>query len=128
VFHATHLAARVLYDAISAQNGTRDIYRLMRAPKSRLVVPLQTVLDRLGALRGRLLGNPGWGAEHPLLNGQDDRAVFEDAFRGLSSYHTRRVLARESEVIHVDDVQLLYYYQNRLAHVPSGSGAAEAAS
>ena len=118
VFHATHLAARVLYDAISAQNGTRDVYRLMRSPKSRLVVPLQTVLDRLGALRGQLLGNPQWGAEHPLLNGQEDREVFDDAFRGLSSYHTRRVVARESDVLHVDDVQLLYYYQNRLAHVP----------
>lgn len=118
VFHATHLAARVLYDCIAQQNGTRDVYRLMRSPKSRLVVPEQTVLDRLGALRARLLAHPEWGAEHPLLNGQDDRAVFEDAFRGLSSYHTRRVLARESAVIHVDDVQLLYYYQNRTAHVP----------
>lgn len=121
VFHATHLAARVIYDAISAQNGTRDVYRLMRSPKSRLVVPIQTVLDRLGALRGQLLGNPQWGAEHPLLNGQEDREVFDDAFRGLSSYHTRRVVARESDVIHVDDVQLLYYYQNRLAHVPLAS-------
>ena len=54
-------AARVLYDAISAQNGTRDVYRLMRSPKSRLVVPLQTVLDRLGALRAQLLTVPASG-------------------------------------------------------------------
>ncbi|MEZ4360085.1 MAG: 1-acyl-sn-glycerol-3-phosphate acyltransferase [Kofleriaceae bacterium] len=123
VFHATHLGARVLYDAIAAQNGTRDVYRLMRSPKSRLAVPISAVLEGLGALRARLLGNPGWGSEHPRLSGQEDQAVFEDAFRGLSTYHTRRAVARESEMVHVDDVQLIYYYQNRLAHVPPVSAA-----
>jgi glycerol-3-phosphate O-acyltransferase len=118
VFHATHLGARVLYDAVAAQNGTRDVYRLMRSPKSRLVVPLAAVLQRLGALRAQLIGNPQWGAEHPRLGGQDEAAVFDDAFRGLSTYHSRPAVARENDMVHVDDVQLLYYYQNRLAHVP----------
>jgi glycerol-3-phosphate O-acyltransferase len=119
VFHATHLAARVLFDSIAAQNSTRDVYRLMRSPKSRLMVPLPTVLDRLRLLRVRLREHPTWGAEHPRLRGLDDQAVFEDALRGLSGYHTRRALVRENEIIHVDDLQLLYYYQNRLAHVPA---------
>lgn len=125
VFHATHLAARVLYDAIVASNGTRDVYRLMRSPKSRMVVPVQAAAERLAALRAQLVGNPQWGAEHPLLHGLDDEAVLEDALRGLSSYHTRRVAVREGSVVHVDDVQLLYYYQNRTAHVPA-PGASEA--
>lgn len=124
VFHATHLAARALYDAVVASNGTRDVYRLMRSPKSRMVVPVQVAAERLAALRAHLVGHPQWGAEHPLLSGLDDEAVLEDALRGLSSYHTRRVAVREGAVVHVDDVQLLYYYQNRMAHVPA-PGASE---
>ena len=33
VFHATHLLARVLYDELAQHAGTRDIYRLLRAPR-----------------------------------------------------------------------------------------------
>ncbi len=126
VFHATHLVARVLFDAVAAASGTRDVYRLMRSPRSRMVVPVQAALERLGALRAHLAANPQCGAEHPLLLGQENDAVLEDALRGLSSYHTRRAALREGQVIHVDDIKLLYYYQNRTAHVPA-PGAAEAA-
>src|SRR4051794_22648149 len=39
VFHSTSLVARVLYDAIAQHAGTRDIYRLLRAPQGHLEVP-----------------------------------------------------------------------------------------
>jgi hypothetical protein len=38
--------------------------------------------------------------------------------RGLSSYHTRPIVSRREQALQVDDVKLLYYYQNRTAHVP----------
>ncbi len=127
VFHATHLVARAVYDAISAAAGTRDIYRLIRLPAPQLAIAADRVADRLGRLRARIAGHPAWGAEHPLLAAQPAAAVLDDAIRGLSSYHTRPIVSRREHMLHVDDVKLLFYYQNRTAHVPVDAGDAAAA-
>ncbi|HEU4731803.1 MAG TPA: 1-acyl-sn-glycerol-3-phosphate acyltransferase [Kofleriaceae bacterium] len=119
VFHATHLVARAVFDAIAAAAGTRDIYRLMRVPPLQLAVPIDAVADALGRLRARIAATPAWGAEHPLLASQPASAVLDDAVRGLSSYHTRPIVSRRDLTLQVDDVKLLYYYQNRTAHVPA---------
>jgi glycerol-3-phosphate O-acyltransferase len=119
VFHATHLVARAVYDALAQATGTRDIYRLIRMPAAQLGVPVDTVIDQLVRLRVRLAAAPAWGAEHPMLAAQAAAAVVDDAVRGLSSYHTRPIVSRRELTLQVDDVKLLYYYQNRTAHVPA---------
>lgn len=118
VFHATHLVARAVYDAIARAAGTRDIYRLLRLPAAQLAVAGDRVAELLQRLRARLADQPAWGAEHPLLVAQPAGAVVDDAVRGLASYHTRPVVSRMGQTLHVDDVKLLYYYQNRTAHIP----------
>ena len=118
VFHATHLVARAAYDAITRQAGTRDIYRLLRMPPQQLTVAADRVVERLERLRARLAEHPEWGAEHPRLAAQPAAAVVDDAVRGLSTYHTRPIIAQRGDALQVDDVKLLYYYQNRTAHIP----------
>jgi glycerol-3-phosphate O-acyltransferase len=118
VFHATHLLSRALYDCISRNAGTRDIYRLIRAPQNQLTASLEDALTSLVSLRTRLAQTPSWGAEHPLLAPQAATAIIDDAVRGLGTYHTRPVVVRTGEQLRVDDVKLLYYYQNRTAHIP----------
>jgi glycerol-3-phosphate O-acyltransferase len=127
VLHATHLVARAVYDLIAAAAGTRDIYRLIRLPAPQLAVAVDRVVEQLGRLRARIAGNPAWGAEHPRLASQPVAAVLDDAVRGLSTYHTRPIVSRRDQALHVDDVKLLYYYQNRTAHVPPDAGAEAAA-
>ncbi|HEX4420936.1 MAG TPA: 1-acyl-sn-glycerol-3-phosphate acyltransferase [Kofleriaceae bacterium] len=118
VFHATHLAARAVYDAIARAAGTRDIYRLMRLAPGQLGVDFAIVLEQLVRLRARLADHPAWGAEHPLLVSHAAGSIIDDAVRGLSSYHTRPIVSRRDQTLQVDDVKLLYYYQNRTAHIP----------
>jgi glycerol-3-phosphate O-acyltransferase len=118
VFHATHLVARAVYDAIATAAGTRDIYRLMRRSPQQLAVGVDAVTAALVRLRARLAETPAWGAEHPRLSAQAAPAVVDDAVRGLSSYHTRPIVSRLEHTLHVEDVKVLYYYQNRTAHVP----------
>jgi glycerol-3-phosphate O-acyltransferase len=122
VFHATHLVARAVYDAIARSAGTRDIYRLLRLSPGQLAVPVDTAIDQLVRLRARIAEHPAsgtaWGAEHPLLASQAAGAVLDDAVRGLSTYHTRPIVSRKGLTLEVDDVKLLYYYQNRTAHIP----------
>jgi glycerol-3-phosphate O-acyltransferase len=119
VFHATHLVARAVYDAVARVAGTRDIYRLIRVPPRQLTVEVDAVVAQLGRLRARLADTPAWGAEHPLLAGQDASEILDDAVRGLSTYHTRPIVSRHDHTLQINDVKLLYYYQNRTAHVPA---------
>jgi len=118
VFHATHLVARAVYDAITRAAGTRDIYRLLRLSPPQLAVSVERVVELLVRLRARLAEHPAWGAEHPMLAAQPAAAVVDEAVRGLSTYHTRPIVSRSAASLQVDDVKLLYYYQNRTAHIP----------
>jgi len=119
VFHATHLVARAVYDAVTQIAGTRDIYRLIRVPPRQLTVEIDAVVHQVGRLRARLADAPAWGAEHPRIAGQDAGEIVDDAVRGLSTYHTRPIVSRHDHTLQINDVKLLYYYQNRTAHVPA---------
>jgi glycerol-3-phosphate O-acyltransferase len=121
VFHATHLVARAVYDALAELAGTRDVYRLMRRAAGESSVPIARVLELLGELRTRLSVTPAWGSEHPMLVPQAATAIVDDAVRGLTTYHTRPVLAVDGGAVRVLDVKLLFYYQNRTAHIPPPS-------
>ncbi len=123
VFHSTNLVARVLYDAIARAVGTHDVYRLLRAPIAQLGVRVSDALEGLARLRARLAAHPEFGAEHPHYTDQSDQAKLDDAIRGLGSYHTRPVVVRHGEMLQVEDVKLLYYYQNRSAHLPLEAAA-----
>jgi glycerol-3-phosphate O-acyltransferase len=118
VFHSTNLVARALYDSIAKSAGTRDIYRLLRAPAGVLGVKAADVLAELVRLRERIAQNPAWGSEHPQYVDQSAESKLDDAVKGLGTYHTRPAVVRQGDILQVDDVKLLYYYQNRTAHIP----------
>ncbi len=124
VFHSTHLLSRVLYDAICRQAGTRDVYRLLRAAPQELAVDVSTATAGIERLRARLRAEPAFGAEHPSYVQQTSAEKVDDAVRGLSTYHTRPIVERDGNALHVKDVKLLHYYQNRTAHMPAESAVA----
>jgi len=118
VYHSTNLVARALYDAVAKAAGTRDIYRLLRAPIGQLAVTRSEALANLTRLRARIAEQPAYGAEHPQYADQSDEAKLDDAVRGLGTYHANAAVKRQGDVLQVEDVKLLYYYQNRTAHIP----------
>jgi glycerol-3-phosphate O-acyltransferase len=117
VLHATHLAARALWDYVTAAAGTRDVYRVLRLPGSLRVVPHAEACAALTRLIARVEHDPGAGRLHPDLVGRPAPEVLADAVAALSSYHTRPVVERRGDLIVVGDASLLFYYQNRTAHV-----------
>jgi glycerol-3-phosphate O-acyltransferase len=120
VFHSTQLVARAMYDAIAKNAGTRDIYRLLRAPQGHLEVPYETAIEEIVKLRARLAAHPEYGSEHPLYTEQSAADKLDTGVKGLSTYHTRAAVVRAANgsMLQVKDVKLLYYYQNRTAHIP----------
>ena len=79
---------------------------------------MATAIAGVDRLRQRLREHPEWGAEHPHFTEQASDAKVEDAIRGLATYHTRPIVERGGDTLHIQDVKLLYYYQNRTAHIP----------
>jgi glycerol-3-phosphate O-acyltransferase len=118
VFHSTHLLARVLYDELARRAGTRDIYRLLRLPAVHCGVPRAVAIEGVTRLRARLLETPMWGAEHPGFTHQSSEDKVDDAVKGLSTFHTRTIVEARGDSLQVEDMKLLYYYQNRTTHLP----------
>ena len=118
VFHSTHLVARVLFDALATRAGTRDIYRLLRLAPPQLAIPRTEALAAIDRLRARIAGNPAFGAEHPDFLDQSTADKLSDGVKALSTFHTRVAVADRGDTLQVDDLKLLYYYQNRTAHIP----------
>ena len=117
VFHATHLLARVVYDAVCAAAGTRDIYKLLRRPPGD-EVPVADAIRGVGALRERIVADAAAGHLHQRVAQAGDAAIVDDAVRGLEGYHRHAVVERRGEHLRVGDLKLIYYYQNRTAHLP----------
>jgi len=117
VLHGTHLAARALWDHVTAAVGSRDIYRVLRAPGSLLVVPYDRAVAGVSALMLRVAGDRDAGRLHHDVAGHPPDQVLDDAVRGLGTYHTRPVVERHGDLIAVREPRLLYYYQNRTAHI-----------
>ncbi len=123
VFHATHLAARAIYDRACAQAGTRDIYRLLRAPQSLLVASAADIATAIDELRRRIAGEPAYGRLHAQIASASGAEILDDAVAALGAYHTRPVVRRHGDQVAASDVKLLFYYQNRTHHIPAAIAA-----
>lgn len=118
VFQSTHLVARALYDAVATRARTRDIYRLLRAAPGVCTVPAAQVRDAVERLRARIEAEPAWGVLGPQAAQGAVDDILADALRALVSYHTHPVAVGHGDHIHVESMKLLFYYQNRTAHIP----------
>jgi glycerol-3-phosphate O-acyltransferase len=117
VLHSTHLAARVLWDYVTRSAGTRDVYRVLRVPGSLMLVPRDQTIAALETLLDRVARDPAHGRLHHAIAGQRAEDVLDDAVSGLSTYHTRPVVERHGDNLAIGDPKLLFYYQNRTAHL-----------
>lgn len=118
VFLPTQIIARVLMDEMCLRAGERDIYRLLRCPSDARLIPIERVRAGVDRLRERVLAEPSFGSLHPRVAQGSVTQIVDDALRALTTYHTRPVIRRAPEQVSIEDVKLLFYYQNRLAHIP----------
>ena len=123
VYMATHLVATVLWERVCAQAGVRDPFRVLR-----MADPQQVSTELLAAgvdrLRDRIRGaNGAWGrldkrsAERPAMG------VVDDALRSFTAYHSRPVAERRGGAVVPTSLRLVYYYRNRMAHLPDAAVA-----
>lgn len=118
VFMPTQLVCRVLFDRVAERARTRDVYRLLRLSESP-EVPFSVLCDdveRWQKILAELEGQGGLPERVARLRPGD---VVDEALAAFRSYHHRPVAERVGERVVVRDLRLLFYYQNRMAHVDS---------
>ncbi|MEM9489477.1 MAG: 1-acyl-sn-glycerol-3-phosphate acyltransferase [Myxococcota bacterium] len=121
---ATHIVSRAIFDELSAQVGTRDIYRLLRMSGDATRLSVARVCAAVGRLCKRIRSQPALGVLSEAVDGMPPAVVVGEALISLNTYHTRAVIVRHGDHLQAQGLRLLYYYQNRLSHVPCENGGA----
>jgi len=115
---STHAAAFAALAAMRRRHPQYDLYRVLRTAGPEHAVPRAELLVDLGALLERLrrLREQGGIVLAPDLDHAGPAEVLDKALEHFSSFHEGEALKAGPEGIHTDNMKLLYYYRNRLAH------------
>lgn len=114
---STHVAGFALFEMLKAANPGIDLYRLLRFEgEGRLisvadaVAGIERVISRLLELNAAGKVKLG-GSVRP---GECGREVLYKAMNFFGMYHTKPVVVRKGDSVKLVDLNLLYYYHNRL--------------
>jgi glycerol-3-phosphate O-acyltransferase len=121
VLMPTNLVARALFDRLAERHRTRDVYKLLRAEQGE--VPIEEIRADLGRLRGALARHPELGAVASRWADARPGDLIDAALRMFAGYHAHKVVEREGDRLVAHDLRLLFYYQNRTAHISDGAVA-----
>jgi glycerol-3-phosphate O-acyltransferase len=116
VFMPTQLVSRALFDRVTERARTRDVYRLLRLSESP-EVPLRVLIGDVARWQKTFAERGEEGRLPERVAGMPAEHVVGEALHAFRSYHHRPVAERVGDAVVVGDMRLLFYYQNRLAHI-----------
>ncbi|MCB9729717.1 MAG: 1-acyl-sn-glycerol-3-phosphate acyltransferase [Deltaproteobacteria bacterium] len=114
---ATNLVAFTLFEHLKARHPTMDLYRLLRTGGDGTGVEMGVFAERVRAVAvaARELADAGeLHVTDAVAEGNPARLV-GSALRHYGSYHRNPVITRRGDRVFAGDMNLLYYYHNRLA-------------
>lgn len=112
----SHLVAFSLFQVLRKQYPQLDLFRFLRLTRAQRIVPMDRFYEeaekqyqvvRRAADQGRL------HLSGPLMCG-DVKIWAEEGIRQLGLFHDVKVAKIDEDTITTDDMNLLYYYRNRL--------------
>jgi glycerol-3-phosphate O-acyltransferase len=119
---ATHLAAWVGWRSLEIRSGSRDPFRVIRAPYEARVIPRATFVERLTLALGQVIDGARagrWQTDLPA----SPIAVLDQALDRFGRYHKTRALRAEGDDVVVEDPKLALYYANRVVFAQLDVGA-----
>lgn len=116
IIMCTHLVAFTIFELLKKHNPQYDLYRLLRIGDrenhllfrevSEMTEKILTILRKMASMGNIELDDQ--------LEKSDVSAIIDEALRHFRSYHTRVVLFRRGDQIYPNDLNVLFYYHNRL--------------
>ena len=117
VFMSTVMLSRAVYQAAKDRFRTDDIYRILRVSTTSDTYSFDEVLRAMDRFRSTVSTHPEFGKIDSKWDGQSSESIALQALRLFKEYHTQKVCYRVGDDLRVSSMDLIYYYQNRAAHV-----------
>lgn len=113
----SHLVAFAFFETLRKQYPGLDLYRILRISLAQRSLPYENFLAEAEGFHQRLreLADSGRLYLSEELTTSDTRAWVEDGIRNLGLLHDAAVIKVRDGVIFSEDMNLLYYYRNRLS-------------
>lgn len=113
----SHLAAFAFFESLRKRYPDYDLYRFLRMSLAQRTVPWEEFLLEAEGTHRKILESADRGLFYvtPELRTSDTKAWLKDGIRNLGLFHGNAVLKRGEGVLYSEDMNLLYYYRNRLA-------------
>lgn len=113
----SHLVAFAFFESLRERYPDFDLYRFIRMSLSQRTIPWDEFLREAEIAHRRILESADRGLFYvtPELRTGDTKSWVKDGIRNLGLFHGNAVLKRGDGTIHTEDMNLLYYYRNRLA-------------
>jgi len=113
---SSHLVAFTAFNLIKRANRKLDLFSLLKLPEEDISIPYEDFRESCERVLNRVRQLKGEGKLHmaPHLNEDIDR-IIQHGLENVGMYHAKRPLVRSnSNEILTEDMNLLYYYHNRL--------------
>ncbi len=113
---ATNLVAFTLFEYLADRHPGMDLYRLLRTAGGGTGVEMGVLADRVrrvSAAARRLSDAGGIRIAEEVAEG-NPVGMIQTALRHFGSYHRHPVIQRRGDRVFAEDMNLLYYYRNRL--------------
>lgn len=113
----SHLAAFAFFEALRKHYPDYDLYRFIRMSLAQRTLPWDEFLKEAAIVHKRILECSDRGMFYltPELRLLDTKGWLKDGIRNLGLFHGNAVMKRGDGTIYSEDMNLLYYYRNRLA-------------
>ncbi|GHE65354.1 MULTISPECIES: 1-acyl-sn-glycerol-3-phosphate acyltransferase [Roseivirga] len=113
---ASHLAAFTAFVILQKKFKKLDLYNILRLPEEDLVIPYEEFKTSFESVLTKVhrMHNAGEIGVSPYLTGEVDK-IIDHGLKNVGMYHSKRPLIKNKKGdITTQDLNLLYYYHNRL--------------
>jgi glycerol-3-phosphate O-acyltransferase len=114
---SSHLVAFSLFETLRAQYPLLDLYRFLRLTPSQRSIPVERFLSRAEFYHQKVIELAERGKLHlsEELRTSDVKKWVKHGLDHVGVFHENRVVYDIGDAVTTDDMNLLYYYRNRLA-------------
>jgi glycerol-3-phosphate O-acyltransferase len=113
---SSHLVAFSLFQALRKQYPSLDLFRFLRLSRAQRAIPMQRFYEEAELCFAEVKKASDQGRLHlsTALHCGDVKIWVEDGLNQLGLFHDAKVAKLEDGAISTEDMNLLYYYRNRL--------------